>query len=155
MPNVEDFNFYKFRNADRVLIASERLNSFSDLKMFLKKSRMKAYYHKDLKISEINHKFRFMGKHYDENVISYFETIDLICNLFKVNIEEIHDDIIRFYYRFKPLHTTIEKEISFFNIYAGSYWTHIEKIRKLAREVASSWVEERDYLNFPLIKKKM
>ena len=62
MPNVKDFNFSKFRNADRVLIVSERLNSFSDLKMFLEKSGMKAYYHKDLKISEINHKFRFMSK---------------------------------------------------------------------------------------------
>ena len=30
---------------------------------------------------------------------------------------------------------------------------YIEKIRKLAREVASSWVEERDFLNYPLIKK--
>ena len=29
---------------------------------------------------------------------------------------------------------------------------YIEKIRKLAREVASSWVEERKYLNFPLVK---
>ena len=30
---------------------------------------------------------------------------------------------------------------------------YIEKIRKLAREVASSWVEERESLNYPLIKK--
>ena len=29
---------------------------------------------------------------------------------------------------------------------------YIEKIRKLAREVASSWLEEREYLNFPLVK---
>ena len=29
---------------------------------------------------------------------------------------------------------------------------YIEKIRKLAREVASSWVEERESLNFPLTK---
>ena len=29
---------------------------------------------------------------------------------------------------------------------------YIEKIRKLAREVASSWVDERESLNFPLIK---
>jgi len=29
---------------------------------------------------------------------------------------------------------------------------YIEKIRKLAREVASSWLEERESLNFPLIK---
>ena len=29
---------------------------------------------------------------------------------------------------------------------------YIEKIRKLAREVASSWVEERESLNFPLVK---
>ena len=29
---------------------------------------------------------------------------------------------------------------------------YIEKIRKLAREVASSWVDERETLNFPLIK---
>ena len=29
---------------------------------------------------------------------------------------------------------------------------YIEKIRKLAREVASSWVEEREFLNFPLVK---
>ena len=28
----------------------------------------------------------------------------------------------------------------------------IEKIRKLAREVASSWIDERESLNFPLIK---
>lgn len=141
MPNVKDFNFSKFRNADRVLIVSERLNSFSDLKMFLKKYGMKAYYHNDLKISEINHKFRFMGKDYDENVISYFETIDLICRLFKVKIEEIHDDTIRFYYRFKPLHTTIDKQISFFNIYAGSYWTHIEKIKKWDTPLIASVVE--------------
>ena len=31
---------------------------------------------------------------------------------------------------------------------------YIEKIRKLAREVASSWVEEREFLNFPLVKNK-
>ena len=31
---------------------------------------------------------------------------------------------------------------------------YIEKIRKLAREVASSWIEERELLNFPLIKNK-
>ena len=37
--------------------------------------------------------------------------------------------ILRFYYRFKPFHTTIDKEISFFNIY-DDYWTHIEKIGK-------------------------
>jgi glycyl-tRNA synthetase alpha chain len=30
---------------------------------------------------------------------------------------------------------------------------YIEKIRKLAREVASSWMEERNTLNFPLLKK--
>ena len=30
---------------------------------------------------------------------------------------------------------------------------YIEKIRKLAREVASSWIEEREFLNFPLVKK--
>ena len=30
---------------------------------------------------------------------------------------------------------------------------YIEKIRKLAREVASSWMEERNALNFPLLKK--
>jgi len=30
---------------------------------------------------------------------------------------------------------------------------YIEKIRKLAREVASSWMEERNDLNFPLLKK--
>jgi len=29
---------------------------------------------------------------------------------------------------------------------------YIEKIRKLAREVASSWIEERESLEFPLIK---
>ena len=28
---------------------------------------------------------------------------------------------------------------------------YIEKIRKLAREVASSWVDERESLNYPLI----
>ena len=28
---------------------------------------------------------------------------------------------------------------------------YIEKIRNLAREVASSWIEERESLNFPLI----
>jgi len=30
---------------------------------------------------------------------------------------------------------------------------YIEKIRKLAREVASSWIEERELLQYPLIKK--
>ena len=30
---------------------------------------------------------------------------------------------------------------------------YIEKIRQLAREVASSWIEEREYLDYPLIKK--
>jgi len=30
---------------------------------------------------------------------------------------------------------------------------YIEKIRKLAREVASSWMDERNTLNFPLLKK--
>ena len=30
---------------------------------------------------------------------------------------------------------------------------YIEKIRKLAREVASSWVEEREFLGFPLLNK--
>ncbi len=30
---------------------------------------------------------------------------------------------------------------------------YIEKIRKLAREVASSWVEEREFLDYPLLKK--
>ena len=30
---------------------------------------------------------------------------------------------------------------------------YIEKIRKLAREVASSWIEERNSLKFPLLKK--
>ena len=30
---------------------------------------------------------------------------------------------------------------------------YIEKIRKLAREVASSWLDERNALNFPLLKK--
>ena len=30
---------------------------------------------------------------------------------------------------------------------------YIEKIRKLARDVASSWMEERNALNFPLLKK--
>ena len=30
---------------------------------------------------------------------------------------------------------------------------YIEKIRNLAREVASSWIQEREFLNFPLIKK--
>ena len=29
---------------------------------------------------------------------------------------------------------------------------YIEKIRKLARKVASSWVDERESLNFPLKK---
>ena len=29
---------------------------------------------------------------------------------------------------------------------------YIEKIRKLAREVASSWVDERESLNYPLIR---
>ena len=29
---------------------------------------------------------------------------------------------------------------------------YIEKIRKLAREVASSWLEERESLGYPLIK---
>ena len=29
----------------------------------------------------------------------------------------------------------------------------IEKIRKLAREVASTWKEERESLNYPLLKK--
>ena len=29
---------------------------------------------------------------------------------------------------------------------------YIEKIRKLAREVASSWVEERESLEFPLMR---
>ena len=30
---------------------------------------------------------------------------------------------------------------------------YIEKIRKLAREVASSWVEEREFMGFPLVEK--
>ena len=30
---------------------------------------------------------------------------------------------------------------------------YIEKIRQLAREVASSWIEERESLDYPLIKK--
>ena len=30
---------------------------------------------------------------------------------------------------------------------------YIEKIRKLAREVASSWVEEREFLGFPLLRR--
>ena len=30
---------------------------------------------------------------------------------------------------------------------------YIEKIRQLARQVASSWIEEREFLNYPLIKK--
>ena len=30
---------------------------------------------------------------------------------------------------------------------------YIEKIRKLARKVASSWIEERELLQYPLIKK--
>jgi len=29
----------------------------------------------------------------------------------------------------------------------------IEKIRKLAKEVASSWIEEREFLGYPLTKK--
>jgi glycyl-tRNA synthetase alpha chain len=29
---------------------------------------------------------------------------------------------------------------------------YIEKIRKLAREVASSWIDERNSLKFPLLK---
>ena len=32
---------------------------------------------------------------------------------------------------------------------------YIEKIRKLAREVASSWMEERNALDFPLLKKAL
>jgi len=32
---------------------------------------------------------------------------------------------------------------------------YIEKIRKLAREVASSWVDEREFLNYPLIKNSL
>ena len=31
---------------------------------------------------------------------------------------------------------------------------YIEKIRKLAREVASSWLQEREFLKFPLLKTK-
>ena len=31
---------------------------------------------------------------------------------------------------------------------------YIEKIRKLAKEVASSWLEERELLKFPLIIKE-
>ena len=31
---------------------------------------------------------------------------------------------------------------------------YIEKIRSLAREVASSWMEDRELLNFPLLKNK-
>ena len=30
---------------------------------------------------------------------------------------------------------------------------YIEKIRKLAREVASAWVEEREFMDFPLVEK--
>ena len=30
---------------------------------------------------------------------------------------------------------------------------YIEKIRKLAREVASSWIEGRELLNYPLLKR--
>ena len=30
---------------------------------------------------------------------------------------------------------------------------YIEKIRKLAREVASTWIEERELLGFPLVEK--
>ena len=30
---------------------------------------------------------------------------------------------------------------------------YIEKIRRLARDVASSWIKERELLNFPLVKK--
>jgi len=30
---------------------------------------------------------------------------------------------------------------------------YIEKIRNLAREVASAWVEERESLKYPLVKK--
>ena len=30
---------------------------------------------------------------------------------------------------------------------------YIEKIRKLAREVASSWIKERELLKYPLLKK--
>ena len=37
-------------------------------------------------------------------------------------------------------------------IFADSEIERIEKIRKLAREVASSWVDERESLNFPLMK---
>ena len=29
---------------------------------------------------------------------------------------------------------------------------YIEKIRKLAKDVASTWIEEREFLKFPLIK---
>ena len=32
---------------------------------------------------------------------------------------------------------------------------YIEKIRKLARQVASSWIKEREHLNFPLLKEKL
>ena len=30
---------------------------------------------------------------------------------------------------------------------------YIEKIRRLARDVASSWIKERELLNFPLVKR--
>jgi len=30
---------------------------------------------------------------------------------------------------------------------------YIEKIRKLAREVASTWIEEREFMGFPLVEK--
>ena len=30
---------------------------------------------------------------------------------------------------------------------------YIEKIRKLARQVASSWITERNFLDYPLVKK--
>ena len=34
---------------------------------------------------------------------------------------------------------------------AARDYTSIESIRKLAREVASSWIEEREVLGFPLL----
>lgn len=125
--------FIEFQNLVRTEfdLHSFTKENINKLERFVNNNGVDIYHIKDITLSQINRRFRFHEiptNQYDESVLSYFEAIREIHNIFEMPFDDIHKTDIQIKFD-KVTNKTKVKELAFFYFYAGSYWTHVEQIK--------------------------
>ena len=87
--------FTEFQNLVRTefdlhTFTKENINK---LERFVNNNGVDIYHIKDITLSSVNRRFRFHKipiNQYDESILSYFEAIREICNIFEIPFDNIH-----------------------------------------------------------------